>query len=174
MYSKTSASNPLARTQGVLIQELPDEVLVYDLEREKAHCLNQTAALVWRCCDGQTSIAEIAGQLSKVTSLPDDEEVVQLALRQLNKAHLLQSSIDGEKGSLALSRRAVLKRLGIGGIGAVAAIPVVTSIIAPTAQAAGSCLATGEPCMGDGECCNVCCRNSNPALCNGQLPNHCV
>ena len=39
---------PAAREEGLIIQEMADEVLVYDRERYKAHCLNQTAALVWR------------------------------------------------------------------------------------------------------------------------------
>jgi hypothetical protein len=33
-------TKPLARKEGLVIQELPDEVLVYDLDRDRAHCLN--------------------------------------------------------------------------------------------------------------------------------------
>ncbi len=53
---------PRARKEGLLIQELPEEVLVFDLSTAKAHCLNHTAALVWRRCDGKK------GQLSATAS----------------------------------------------------------------------------------------------------------
>ena len=51
---------PHARKEGLVVKELPDELLVYDLERHRAHCLNPTAALVWKHSDGQTSVEEIA------------------------------------------------------------------------------------------------------------------
>ena len=53
------AAAPFARKREghLVIDELPDEVLVYDLDRHKAHCLNQTAALVWQHCDGKMAIA---------------------------------------------------------------------------------------------------------------------
>jgi hypothetical protein len=43
---------PEARKDGLVIQDLPEEILVYDLNTNKAHCLNQTAAYVWQACDG--------------------------------------------------------------------------------------------------------------------------
>jgi hypothetical protein len=39
---------PRVRKKNLIIDELADEVLVYDLDRHKAHCLNRTAALVWK------------------------------------------------------------------------------------------------------------------------------
>ena len=39
---------PRARTEGLVVTELPDELLVYDLERHRAYCLNPTAALVFK------------------------------------------------------------------------------------------------------------------------------
>jgi hypothetical protein len=49
---------PFARTHQLIVQEVPDEVLVYDLDRHKAHCLNRTSAIVWKHCDGKTTVAE--------------------------------------------------------------------------------------------------------------------
>jgi hypothetical protein len=43
---------PQARTEGLTVRELAEETLVYDKERHKAHCLNRTAACVWKHCDG--------------------------------------------------------------------------------------------------------------------------
>lgn len=56
---------PQARTDDLVINELSDEVLVYDLQRDKAHCLNAAAASVWKQCDGRTTVAEIARRLSE-------------------------------------------------------------------------------------------------------------
>ncbi len=46
---------PVARHKNLIVKELPDETLIYDLDSDKAHCLNQTAALVWKNCDGTRS-----------------------------------------------------------------------------------------------------------------------
>jgi len=51
---------PRARKDDLLIQDLPEETLVYDVVRHRAHCLNRTAALVWRHCDGKTSVEKLA------------------------------------------------------------------------------------------------------------------
>ena len=55
-----AARLPLSRTDNLVIRELDDETLVYDMERDEAHCLNQTAALVWQQCDGKTTAAQAA------------------------------------------------------------------------------------------------------------------
>src|SRR5438093_99206 len=81
---------PRARKEGLLIQELPEEVLVFDLSTAKAHCLNHTAALVWRRCDGKTSIAEVTKLLQKEGGTHVDAGVVLLALDQLEKARLIE------------------------------------------------------------------------------------
>ena len=51
---------PQSRRSGLLIRELPDELLVYDQEQHRAHCLNRTAALVFRHADGTRTAAELA------------------------------------------------------------------------------------------------------------------
>ncbi|HJZ82776.1 MAG TPA: PqqD family peptide modification chaperone [Pyrinomonadaceae bacterium] len=57
---------PRARSENLVIRELDDETLVYDMERDEAHCLNQTAALVWQRCDGRTTATRL-----RVHSQPD-------------------------------------------------------------------------------------------------------
>ena|ERR1700682_5805620 len=81
------------RKDGLVIEELPDEVLVYDLKRDKAHCLNPIAALVWRHRDGETSMAEMIEVLSAELKTPVDEKLVWCALDQLEKSHLLQERL---------------------------------------------------------------------------------
>ena len=126
---------PEARKEGLLVHELSGEVLVYDLDRHKAHCLNKTAALVWERCDGKTSVPQLVQQLETTLKTPVDEEVVWLAVDQLGKSRLLQEKIAPETGRVRLSRRELIKRAGLG---AVIALPLVTSIIAPTAAQAGT------------------------------------
>ena len=73
---------PRARTEGLVVRELPDELLVYDLERHRAHCLNPTAALVFKHCDGRRSVAQIARILRRELDVdaPADESLVWLSL----------------------------------------------------------------------------------------------
>src|SRR5687767_759092 len=83
---------PTARQSGLVVQEMPDEVLVYDIESNKAHCLNRSAALIWRSCDGTNSIADIVKQFEtsggRVT-----EDFVWLAIDQLNETGLLEGGV---------------------------------------------------------------------------------
>src|SRR5438046_889385 len=86
---------PMARKQGLLVETLPDEVLVYDLDRKKAHCLNQTAALIWQHCDGKRNVSEIALALSTELNTSIDEEVVWYGLKHLGKTQLLEEEVAG-------------------------------------------------------------------------------
>ena len=126
----------MARQNGIVVQEMPDEVLVYDLDTNKAHCLNQSAALVWKSCDGSNSVADIVKQFDgKVT-----EDFVWLAIDQLNETGLLQSEVAPRFAGQ--SRRQVLKTIGLASM---VALPVIASLVAPTnTLAATSCVCTGS------------------------------
>ncbi|HEX5732519.1 MAG TPA: PqqD family peptide modification chaperone, partial [Blastocatellia bacterium] len=130
-------------------EHLADEVLVYDLERDRAHCLNLSAARVWERCDGDHTVREIAREVG-------DEEVVWMAVEQLSRAGLLEEKIKrpGETGGM--SRREVIKRIAAA---AAIGVPVVTSIVAPMASHAANCLPAGQPCTSALQCCS--------GLCNG-------
>src|SRR5882672_8494942 len=104
---------PLMRSAGLVIDDLPDEVLVYDLDRHKAHCLNRAAALVWRHCDGQTAPAEIAGRVQAELDAPFNEDLVWLALRQLKELHLLEQPISLPPRLAGMSRRDMMRNLGL-------------------------------------------------------------
>src|SRR5712691_3388551 len=101
---------PRARVEGLVIQELPDEVLVYDLDRHRSHCLNRTAAMVWRHCDGRTSVEQMARLLQQELSLSADEEVVRWILDRLGRAHLLQRRHSYPVTEACSSRRALLRK----------------------------------------------------------------
>ena len=74
---------PQARQEGLVARELPDEVLVYDLETRDVHCLNQAAAAVWNHCNGETEPSEIALRLTRELSTPVDEDTVWIALDEI-------------------------------------------------------------------------------------------
>jgi coenzyme PQQ synthesis protein D (PqqD) len=149
MKAKQEEVHPQARKEGLVIQELSEEVLVYDLHRDKAHCLNQTAAAVWRRCDGNKRISEIAEQMEKEFNVTIREEVALLGVQQLEQARLLVERIPSASGS-KISRREVMRRAGVVAIG----LPAVTTILALTAAQAATCRANGEACNGNGQCCS--------------------
>ena len=139
---------PRARTSQLVTRDLGDELLVYDLERHKAYCLNQVAMQVFRHCDGETTIPDMALRIGNALGMPVDEQAVRLGLVRLEKAHLLDGAV---AQILYTSRREMLRTLGRA---AVVVVPLVTAITVPTsAQAASVCLPAGSPCTGPGQCC---------------------
>lgn len=144
---------PRMREHGLVVDDLPDEVLVYDLERHQAHCLNRSAALVWRGCDGDSSSAEIARRLTAELDAPFTEDLVLIALNQLEKLNLLKQDAATPVHFAVLSRRQMVRRLGLA---AAVAVPLVTSIVAPTAVQAATCIQAGQPCSPTVLCCSVC------------------
>lgn len=139
---------PHARKDGLLVQEVGDELVIYDQERHRAHRLNQTAALVFRHCDGQTTVKELATLLQTELDVPADEEMVWLALDRLDKAHLLRERLTRPAGVAGVSRRQVVRRLAK--TAALALLPVVTTLMAPTPAMAGTvvlgCCQIGTGC----------------------------
>lgn len=147
---------PKARQSGIVVQEMPGEVLIYDTKTNKAHCLNETAAAVWRRCDGNTKIEDLALELGlglHGTQVP--AELIWLAVDQLSDKGLLETKLEGSVRSE--SRRDALKKIGMT---AVVALPFIASLAAPkSALAATSCA-----CVADSECmsmagCQTMCDN---------------
>ena len=142
---------PQMREHGLVIDDLPDEVLVYDLESHQAHCLNRSAALVWRACDGKSSAADIARKLTAELDAPFNDELVLLALNQLEQQLLLVRPNATPAQFGVLSRRQMVRRLGLA---AAIAVPVVTSIVAPRAVEAATCNPPGQTCLPSKLCCS--------------------
>lgn len=130
-----NSQRPIARKSGLVVQEVPDEVLVYDLESNKAHCLNQSAAMIWKSCDGNNSVSEIAKLVESQAGGKVTEAFVWLALDQLNENNLLQNEI--RSSFEGTTRREVIKKIGLASM---VALPVIASLVAPqSALAAASC-----------------------------------
>jgi len=136
---------------------MPEEVLVYDLDTNKAHCLNRSAAFVWRSCDGKTSISDIARLFETQIGDKVSDDFVWLAIDQLNENALLESEV--KSAFAGRSRREVIKKIGLA---SVVAIPIVASLVAPkSAMALASC-----GCAAPGDCATqVSCAST--VMCNG-------
>jgi len=165
---------PSGRRDGIIVRELADEVLIYDLQRDKAHCLNKTAGFVWQHCDGRTQVATVARLLAAETQTFVDESVVLLALHQLAERHLLVDPLPRSSGLRVSRRRLVLKYAP-----AALALPLIMSITAPTAAQAATPTPTptpdpcavfpapqGCPCSTDSDCDT---GNCNAGVCGPQL-----
>jgi hypothetical protein len=155
----TNSQYPIAKTQNLEIQELSGELLIYDMERHKAHCLNLSIATIWRACDGTRDVAALALVLQEKLRTPIHEEVVWAALEQLNKTHLLTTITKPSKQE-KVSRREMARR-----IGGVALIPAIASLLAPRAAQAGTCKQgvskdNGCACSVNGQCASGRCLGS--------------
>jgi hypothetical protein len=158
------SQKPISRNKNIILQEFTDEVLIYDLDVNKAYCLNQISASVWYECDGKKTVAEISQTLRRKLKNNVSEDVVWLAINQFKTDKLLENKelatpFDG------LSRREVVKRIGFASM---VALPIIASVVAPNSLQAQSvvcdCASTapnarppGCACTMDVECCSGFC-----------------
>src|SRR5882724_9446465 len=150
---------PSARSNGLVVQRLEGEVLVYDTERHAAHCLNQNAALIWEHCDGTRTASQLSEILQSANGSPkttskEKDELVWIALDQLDKSHLLEGPVTRPEVIAGMTRRQLMKAAGIA---ALIAVPVVSTIVAPKAAEASTCLASGQGCSSSAQCCSGLC-----------------
>jgi hypothetical protein len=153
----TLVSRPMARAEGLLIEPVGDETVVYDLQSKEAHCLKSLAAVVFAHADGHNTTADIAELASYRLGSPVTESQVGEVIDQLEQRALLDVPLAIRDG---LSRRQAVKRIA-GVAGAAAATPLIASIIAPAAASASSLVPIGG-----------CCGNSATSNCTG-LNNTC-
>ncbi len=162
---------PLARSTDLIIEELRQEVLVYDTRADRGHCLSAEAARVWSRCDGKTPAEGLGAQLG----LGVDR--VERALDELDGCELLEERPAPAQGTTR--RELTVKMVKVGG--AVAAAPLILSVAAPAAQAAvtpGFCnqfssqdCGTGDPSEGCKSQVGCCCCNP-PSGCPGTPMEH--
>lgn len=180
-------NKPKTRNENIVVQEMENEILIYDLKTNKAFCLNETSAMIYNLCDGKNSVAEINQALNKTLNQPISEDLIWLALDNFKKESLFEEGEQIEIKFKGLNRRQVIKKVGLASM---VVLPIVSSIVAPTAAHAASGLAalfaactTPTDCasnfctQGPPRCCvlgtqgvrgaNVCC-DGTPANCNSQ------
>jgi hypothetical protein len=123
---------------GIAVEEMGDDLLIFDTRSQRAHSLN-AAGTVWRACDGQHTPAALAQRLGF------DEDAVALALRSLSDCELLEHPLVSQG---FVSRRALLRRLALAGAGAAVAVPIIRSVAVPSAAHAASLCTTFQDCPG--------------------------
>ncbi len=143
MNDPNGPQNPMARQSGIVVLELPDEVLVYDMDTNKAHCLNHSAALVWKSCDGSNSIMDIVRQFESDGRGKVTEDFVWLAIDQLNENGLLENNPSPR--FQRRTRRQMLKTIGLA---STVAVPIIASLIGPP-RALGT---TNCSCTNNAQC----------------------
>ena len=154
-----SAILPRAKTEGLMIKELGNEVLVYDTKKHIAYCLNENAARVWQQCDGTKTISELSAtfplQSSEEQAAKKREALTWSAIDQFHKSGLLESAPSYGYANDHLTRRSIIRALGIAAV----TLPLVSVITAPTARASASCedLPSGSTCTISAQCCSGIC-----------------
>ena len=167
---------PEARANGVVTEQIDDEIVVYDLESKDVHCLGPLAAAVYERCDGGSDATRIAESVSERLGRPVTKHEVADAIAQLEQRSLLATPPlvlhDG------ISRRELARKTAKVGA-AVAAVPLITSIVAPTAAMAASPIPSGcGGCGKNSDCISNHCCQGNPGKecqqgCCVQLNNSC-
>lgn len=160
---------PRSRENELVVQELKGEILIYDLQINKAFCLNETSALIWQFCDGNKTVSEISRELSRKLKQPTTEDLIWLALDQLKEDNLLSDRNEIEINFNGLSRREVIRKVGLASM---IALPVISSLIAPIASQAASgtsCISNGSsiPSCATSMSINCCLNNSSSLCCSG-------
>lgn len=124
---------PKVDADRFVIQELADELLVYDLDKHCAYALNETSMVVWQNADGKHTITEIARELSDRVNRNLPEELVWMALERLERDGLIaiEKGIDRPR----MGRREMIRDMAA--IGAVS-LPLIASIVAPLSSRAQS------------------------------------
>jgi PqqD family protein of HPr-rel-A system len=65
----------LPRRRELPTRVVGQELLVRDPQSGQVHFLSATAALIWDCCDGQTSFAECASRLNAAFAIPEGVDI---------------------------------------------------------------------------------------------------
>lgn len=165
-----STIKPLARNSEIVIQEMGEEVLIYDLRSDKAFSFNSTTVKIWQLCNGKNSVADIATKLSVEFGELVSEDLVLLALKTLQKENLLEVELTFPQAFENISRREIVRRVGLTSL---IALPVISSLVAPLAihaqsncSAGSSGRALGCPCTAISQCqppSGRCCLSSTGA-----------
>jgi hypothetical protein len=181
---------PKARSEALITKEVDGELLVYDRTRDKAHCLNESAAAIWKLCNGRTTPTEIARKLGSsptpgsptaqrrlggtvsegAASYPTiDEGFVWLALAELRRSQLLEEPANKTRNQnqwpqLMRGIASMSRREAVKriGLGAAIALPIVVSITVPTPAQAGTCKHGGSNCTTGADCCSGVCQPQPP------------
>jgi Coenzyme PQQ synthesis protein D (PqqD) len=124
----------------VNILEIGAETLVYDERTHKAWCLNRSSACIWRLCDGEQTVTQIAAKATVELGAEVGEDLVLFAMDELGRKNLLETESIGGMAE-GISRRQMMSRAGLA---AAALLPVIAALTAPPAAAQSGSVGTGQ------------------------------
>jgi hypothetical protein len=142
MDKRDREQTPLSKKDFLVVEETPNEALIYDSVKNKLHALSPEATTVWKNCDGKTSVSDIARKLKPELSQELSEDVTWLALEELERSGLLEASVSVPQESV--SRRAMVKTAAMA---FAVSLTFVTTLIAPTPARAQSGGGMGDMMM---------------------------
>ncbi|MBD2482468.1 PqqD family peptide modification chaperone [Planktothrix sp. FACHB-1365] len=151
---------PVARTENLLLQDIGNELIIYDQDNNSSHCLTPLAVRVWELSNGQNTVNDIAHKLEKEFNLPGNSDVdmrglVWLTLEELERYSLIQEYLRQPATNViaGMSRRKAIKTATlVGGFAIGSMFPVVKSIVAPEPALASS---GSGACRTERQTCNV-------------------
>jgi len=139
--------NPVARSGGVVTHEIGDELIVYDVPGQQMHKLSPAASIVWRHCDGDTSVGDLASIAQQQLGGVRNEQLVWSCLAQLKKLNLMRKAGPRPRGTGRISRRELLA-----GLSSVTVLfPLSETVFA--ADCTGSCKPEGDDCVAGADGC---------------------
>jgi hypothetical protein len=124
---------PLARKSDIFVENLPEEVVLYDKTNNKVHCLNKTAAAIWENCDGTRTVDDLVHVLESKFGTSADSNLVLQALEELKKANLMKAGTVAVPDAALTSRREAMGKMALAGSALVATIIAAP----PSAHASG-------------------------------------
>lgn len=127
---------PRVRQRDFFSEEIHGERVIYDDSNKKVHRLNPTMSWVWSHCDGSRTLDDLIAAMQGETGNDDSRGLITSGLKQLGDANLLEpESVDlnalRTEASIVSRRAAVAAGVSI-------AVPVMSSMLAPTPAAAKS------------------------------------
>src|SRR4051812_29427960 len=141
----TQKTRPSVRAEGLLVEQVNNEIVVFDTRSRQAHCLSPLAAVVFDHCNGQTSVEGMAALASEHLDEHVDVDDVQRALASLDEKELLE--LDP-----GLTRPKRIGKSAAAG-GAVFPAPLIMSVFPATAAAGAPATCGGPPPIPTVLCC---------------------
>jgi hypothetical protein len=120
------------RTDGLIVEYIGEEAVIYDERTHEAFCLNAATRAVWLLCDGGTR-AEVVGKAKATLGIGADQASGMLVELERIGVLVCVSAPGFERVPGQYSRRLMMSRFASG---AVMAVPFIAAIVAPPAALA--------------------------------------
>jgi hypothetical protein len=129
-------SNPRVRHSNLWAEELNEQYVIYDTHSQTVHGLNRTMSWLWSHCDGSRTLDDLIAAMQRDTGDDNARSLITVGLKQLAEANLLEpGSVDL---NAVMAEPSTVGRRAAVAAGLSIAVPMMTSIIAPTPAAAKS------------------------------------